>query len=311
MTRPSIAEDFALELGMPHLGRSGLNESALLKSIGHDRWHMLEQMGGVRTSDIRDAFDNRLYATYCFVELALSPERPLSFYDENDRLSFTRDLTHFGRIYLDGSYSLIEGRPFTIRCTNVFIYQLAGPQQLKMAQPENCDFDRIPALERQPDSLDACRAAKESGSFRDFDASDIDLGSHEVTYALDPDRDANGAGLIYFANFVCFLDYAERLLLNDHSAPESLIDARSTFWRRIGYFGNAPVTDHLRIAVTARARTESGRIILSFNYQVWRASDGKLILVSSASKSAPADEEARAWIRNIENHGRDDGNRAS
>jgi hypothetical protein len=42
MTQAPIAEDSTLELGMPHLGRIGLNENALLKSIGHDRWQMME-----------------------------------------------------------------------------------------------------------------------------------------------------------------------------------------------------------------------------------------------------------------------------
>src|SRR4029077_16344274 len=95
------AENFTLELGMPMLGRSGLNENALLKLIGHDRWETLSRLGGVRTSQIRDSFDNRLYATYCYVELALAPDRPLSAYDENDCLNFSRgDLCHYSRVYL-------------------------------------------------------------------------------------------------------------------------------------------------------------------------------------------------------------------
>ena len=134
-----------------------------------------------------------------------------------------------------------------------------------------------------------------------------DLGTRDATYVLDPDRDANGAGLIYFANFVCFLDYAERVLLNDRGTPASLVDARSTYWRRIGYFGNAPVTDQLRIAVCGRARCTDTLVILSFDYRVWRASDGKLILVSSSRKSAELDDSGRAWISGMNNHGRTDG----
>jgi probable biosynthetic protein (TIGR04098 family) len=148
------AEDFELELGMPLLGRNGLNESSFLKAIGHDRWQLLEQVGGVSTREIRDDFDNRLYATFCFVELMLLAERPLSAYTENEQLRFSRDLSHYGRVYLDGSYKLVDRAPFYLRCTNVFIYQLAGPQQLKMAQPDNCNFDQIPELPSQPDSLD-------------------------------------------------------------------------------------------------------------------------------------------------------------
>jgi probable biosynthetic protein (TIGR04098 family) len=300
MIRASTAEDFTLELGMPHLGRIGLNENALLKAIGHDRWLMFAQMSGVPTHEIRDAFDNRLYATYCFVELALSPERPLSYYNENDCLSFSRDLSHYGRIYLDGWYRLNNGGPFELRCTNVFIYQLAGPQQLKMAQPDNCDFDGILELPSQPDSLDLCRAAKAEGTFQGPDSNPGNLGSREVQYQLDPDRDSNGAGLIYFANFVCFLDFAERALLNDVRAPEDLIDARSTYWRRLGYFGNAQAADRLQITIDGGVRVlDNRRVSFAFDYRVSRASDGKLVLVSSSRKSAELNDTAQAWINTL------------
>jgi probable biosynthetic protein (TIGR04098 family) len=294
------AEDFNLELGMPLLGRNGLNESSFLKAIGHDRWQLLEQIGGIPTREIRDDFDNRLYATFCFVELMLSAERPLSAYTENEQLRFSRDLSHYGRVYLDGSYKLVDRAPFDLRCTNVFIYQLAGPQQLKMAQPDNCNFDQIPELPSQPDSLDMCRAAKAAGIFEGPDANNGKLGSLTVRYQLDPDRDANGAGLIYFANFVCFLDFAERALLNSLNAPGDLVDARSTYWRRLGYFGNAEATDQLDITIRGGIGTEGQFLILAFDYRVHRVSDGKLILVSSSRKSLALNDSARLWMNGLD-----------
>jgi probable biosynthetic protein (TIGR04098 family) len=294
------AEDFEVELGMPLLGRNGLNESNFLKSIGHDRWQLLERIGGVPTREIRDDFDNRLYATFCFVELMLSAERPLSSYTENERLRFSRDLSHYGRVYLDGNYKLVDQSPFDLRCTNVFIYQLAGPQQLKMAQPANCNFDLIPELPSQPDSLDMCRTAKAAGTFDGPDANNGRLGSRVVRYQLDADRDANGAGLIYFANFVCFLDFAERTLLNDLDAPADLVDARSTYWRRLGYFGNAEVTDQLDITIRGGIRRHGEFLILAFDYRIQRASDGKMILVSSARKSLALDDAGRSWMSGID-----------
>jgi probable biosynthetic protein (TIGR04098 family) len=165
-----------------------------------------------------------------------------------------------------------------------------------MSQPENLDFSQITELEAQPDSLMLCRAAKEAGTFRALDAVGADLGSREVIYPLDADRDANGAGLIYFANFVCFLDFAERVLLRDLGAPEQLMDARSTYWRRIGYFGNAEVTDKLKISIRGQARTEGELALLGFDYRVHRASDDKLILVSSVRKSAPLTDDGKNWL---------------
>jgi probable biosynthetic protein (TIGR04098 family) len=302
----TATEDLVLELGMPMLGRSGLNESALLKLIGDDRWRTLARLGGTPASQIRDAFDNRLYATFCFVELALTPDQPLSEYDEDDCLCFSRsDLSHYSQIYLDGKYELQNRGPFEIRCTNVFIYQLAGPQQLKMAQPENVDMAALSELPSQPDSLNFCRAARDTGTFLSPGETETDLGSCEITYALDPDRDANGAGLIYFANFVCFLDRAERALLSACNMPDHLIDARSTYWRRMGYFGNARVTDQLRIRVSARATIwRDSHLLLTFDYRCTRCSDGKMILISSSRKSAKLNEAGRDWIANLKSESR-------
>lgn len=297
----AATEEFSVKLGMPHLGRSGLNESALLKMVGHDRWQVFAEATGVPTDKIADAFGNRLYATFCFVELLLPPDRPLSAYDENDCLRFSRDLSHYGRIYLDGYYKLKDGGPFRVRCTNVFIYQLAGPQQLKMAQPDNCDFANIPELATQPESLNLCRAAKAEGAFQSPIPNRGNLGSRAIDYPLDPDRDANGAGLIYFANFVCFLDFAERALLNDRDAPIEMIDARSPFWRQTGYFANAMFDDRLEISITGGVEVFKDRlVVMAFDYRMSRASDGKLVLISSARKSAKLTAKAQSWIAELE-----------
>src|ERR1700758_4014011 len=225
--------DLSLELGMPHLGRNNLNENALFKTIGHDRWRMIEKAGRVKTADIRDQESNRLYATFYFVELALTPERPLSFYGENQALHFRSNLSHYEHVYLDGCYALTTGGPFNIRASNVFIYQTAGPSKLAIAPPANMCFDGIQELKSQPDSLELCRVAKKTGTFCDVMNQHLPLGCRAVTYQVDADRDVNGAGLIYFANFICFLDYAERELLGEIDMPEKLLDARSTYWRRI------------------------------------------------------------------------------
>lgn len=299
-----MTSELLLELGMPHLGRHNLNESALFKVIGHDRWRMIEQAGKVRSADIRDEEGNRLYATFFFVELALHPEFPLSFYGENQRLHFTSDLSHHERVYLDGRYVLCNGRPFAIRASNVFIYQMSGPNQLAMAAPANMSFAAIPTMASPPDSLDMCRTAKQVGGFREEDVADFPLDPIEVSYQLNPDRDMNGAGLVYFANFICILDYAEREILRQSGAPEPLVDERSTYWRRIGYFGNAKATDALQIAITSRiGELNSDRLVMSFDYRVRRSSDAKEIVVSSARKVASLDPHGKAWLNQVRERG--------
>jgi hypothetical protein len=110
---------------------------------------------------------------------------------------------------------------------------------------------------------------------------------------------------VYFANFISFLDGAERAVLKnlDHEMPPGLLDARSTYRRRIGYYGNAQSTDSLRILVTARMRAlpspRYGRLIdQAYDYRVIRTSDDKEILISSARKVSPMElgSAEEAWF---------------
>jgi len=286
---------FSLELGMPHLGRNNLSECALLRAIGHDRWRMIEQAGGVQSRHIRDEAGARLYATFFFIGIEESPQSGLSSFGENSILSFDSDLHHYSRLYLDGRHTL-RGQPqLVIRCSNVFIHQELGPSKLSLAVPANIDFSGIPELSLPPDSLDLCRKAKASGRFLDPEPGDIPLfeGEREFCHQIDADRDLNGAGLVYFANFVSFLDSTERHVLGTliDPVPASVLDARSTYWRRIGYYGNAQSSDSLHIRIKARmhiSASQAGQMLdFGFDYRIARRSDGKEILISSARKVAP------------------------
>jgi probable biosynthetic protein (TIGR04098 family) len=298
---------FDLELGMPHLGRNNLSESALFKAVGNDRWNQIERVGAVRSSLIRDDVGSRLYATFFFVEVNLPREMPLSYFGENDTIRFTANLTHFSKVYLDGWHSIAGRSEYGVRCSNVFIYQENGPSKLSLAVPVNLDFSGIPELPEKPDSLDFCRRAKASGSFFGTLPEDKPLfdGEREFVYQMDADRDLNGAGLVYFANFISFLDLAERKILSSvqNPMPDSLLDARSTYRRRIGYFGNAKSTDSLSILIRAsmhRVRGQSGPgfLDLGLDYRILRSCDNKVIVISSARKVIVLEpgSEGERWV---------------
>jgi len=302
-----MKSEFSLELGMPHLGRNNLSESALFKAIGNDRWKQIQTAGGIPTALIQDDAGSRLYATFFFLEVNYTPDHPLAAHGENETVCFETDLSHYGQVYLDGRHRLVGAPDIWVRSSNVFIYQERGPSKLSMSIPANMSFDSIPELETQPDSLTLCRQARSTGAFFQREEDDIDIfpGQREALYPLDPDRDLNGAGLVYFANFVSFLDVAERAVLKnlDHEMPPSLLDARSTYRRRIGYYGNAQSTDSLRILVNARMRSlpssRFGRLIdYGFDYRVTRTSDNKEILISSARKVSPMEPGSadEAWF---------------
>lgn len=286
---------FRLELGMPHLGRNNLSESVLFKELGHHRWKTIETLCDTRSAEWRDQLGARIYATFYYVEVHCPPTRPLSYHRENQVLSFSADLAHFGRVQLDGHFRL-ENDPSTwLRACNVFVVQEDGPSRLRITPPENLDCSRIAELPRQPDARQFCKVAQARGAFFEPEADEVSIypGWRSFGYDLDPDRDLNGAGLVYFANFIAFLDLAERRLLSAEpdALPEELLDERSTYRRKIGYYGNARSTDRLDISVRARMRVIADgdrRVLdLGLDYTVKRRSDDKLIVVSSARKSAP------------------------
>jgi probable biosynthetic protein (TIGR04098 family) len=298
----------SFELGMPHLGRNNLSESALFKVVGHHRWMQIQDLGGVPTSEIRDEAGERLYATFFFLELRLSPMTPLSAFGENTTMCFANDLSHYNKVYVDGRY-VVEGKPdHWLRCSNVFIYQERGPSKLSLSIPVTMDFTRIPAREGQPDSLDLCRQARADGTFwaPAPDERALFEGTREFVYHLDVDRDLNGAGLVYFANFLSFLDLAEREILSDleDPVPARVLDGRSTYLRRLGYFGNAQATDRLHILLAARWRLielpdGNQAIDFGFDHKIRRSSDDKVITVSSCRKVARLEpgEEGERWAQ--------------
>lgn len=301
-----MSGSFELELGMPHLGRNNLSESTLLKEIGHHRWKTIERLAQTPSSEWRDVQGARIYATFYFVEIRCPPERPLSWYGENQVLRFESDLAHYGKTQLDGHYRLEGERGLRLRACNVFVVQDDGPSRLRITPPQNLDYSQIRPLPAQPDARQMCRRARECGAFFEPEEGDVPLfdGRRGFLYQLDADRDLNGAGLVYFANFVAFLDLAERRVLaeGDRALPEEILDLRSTHRRMIGYYGNARSSDSLAIEIRARARLTDGpageRLLdLGLDYTVTRTSDGRLIVVSSARKVAPLPEGSAAEAR--------------
>ena len=301
-----MPSNLSIELGMPHLGRNNLGESALFKVIGHDRWKQIQDIGGTPSAKIRDDAGARLYATFYFLELHLSPQAPLSVHGENDRLTFQTDLTHYAKVYLDGRHVMVGDPERWIRSSNVFIYQERGPSKLSLSVPTTIDFTSIPELSETPDSLDLCRQARSKGAFFEPAPDDVALfdGRKEFVYKIDIDRDLNGAGLVYFANFLAFLDLAEREILSTlpDPVPPEILDLRSPYQRRTGYYGNAQATDRLHIFLAARVRMLRGvngcRLLdLGMDYQMRRSSDDKEILISSCRKVAPLEpgSDAERW----------------
>ena len=306
-----------LEIGMPHTGRNNLSEHALLRELGHLRWQHITAVTGVASRDVVDEDGERLYPTFYYAELGFPDARPMAGYGENDVLSVAGTLQRFGRSMLDGTYFLFPGEwptyrkiPYErldqalqdgvgyVRLSNIFVKQWRGAGWLKQSRPAHPGFDRIAELESTPDSHELITQTQERGSFLDVPGGYVPLtsGPREVLYDIVPDRDLNGAGLLYFANYPVFLDVAERQVLGDCGAlslSDDLLDRRTLQHRCIGYYSNAMANDRLRIGVQAwlenpllngASDPQTAPVRLLLNYRMQRESDARLMLISSAKK---------------------------
>jgi len=322
-----------LEIGMPLTGRNNLAETPLLQYLGDLRWRQISDLMGVPTRDIADEHGERLYATFFYVDVAFPPARPMASFGENDRLQVISSLARYGTSMVDGTCYLVSadandaardvvdadagldaaisaGVP-AARLSNIFVKQFGGAEWLKKARPAHPGFLRIAEMLDPPDSYAITKQAEQTGAFALPEAGWSPMTSGAVTreYRLLPDRDLNGAGLVYFANYPIFLDICERDVLATARLPlsDSLIDRRTVLRRRSAYLNNASAKDSLRIELEPWLRVENDAaagpdgpidLHLHVNCRIYRQSDSRLMMVSGVRKVVPSvDAGAISWLR--------------
>ncbi|MBI3820309.1 MAG: hypothetical protein HY286_16580 [Planctomycetes bacterium] len=323
MPQPVIRDEF--DLGLPHLGPFALGDSPLLKHLGHLRWLSFEKKAGVPTSRVADSKGRRLYATFYYIDINYPPAAPANMFRENDRIVVTGDLSARGRNILDGFFAIYRsgdarenewgvpdpataqkfidaGIPY-IRLSNIFIQQEQGPEKLRIGQPANADFTHINALSEMPEGNEINRSARERGFF--FPPPDGSLPAPpprlEFVHQVDPDRDVNAAGLVYFANFPTFFEVAERralAALANGGLPRDFTERRGTLRRQIGFFGNAKSSDAIKMRVQCAVDPEPRRAgdhhwgLLWFTTEVERSSDQLLIAITTANRVVALNDDA-------------------
>lgn len=301
------AFSYPLTIGLPHTNYNQLAEFLFLMQAGHLQWTSISRMLGVPLSSLRTVDGSEVYATYLYIEEEFPPGQPMSGFRLDDSCVFLNVLRSFKNISVDGRMLFaraaelpdeaeaafaadpdsFRGRFPWMRLANIFITPAGGNEFLKIAPPANVSFGAFPALPNRENAFHIVRAAEKGAGFStvgdDFSPADREPG-FAVRYAINPDRDTNGAGLVYFANYVAFMDYAERRAMAENAAKPFTADeiARRTLGRReIVYYGNVAVTDTLRIRVSMFRR---GAAEAAFRYRIERESDGRLIALSEAVK---------------------------
>jgi probable biosynthetic protein (TIGR04098 family) len=197
------------------------------------------------------------------------------------------------------SAAAAEGIP-AARLSNIFVKQFGGAEWLKKGRPAHPGFTRIPELVDPPDSYALTKEAERAGRFPIPDSTWVAMTDGAVIreYRLVPDRDLNGAGLVYFANYPMFLDICERDVLRSARVPlpDRIADCRTLVRRQSAYLNNAAAQDTLHIAMEPWLRVVERDGVLDLhlhvNYRMHRQSDNRLMMVSNADKIVPAVDPA-------------------
>lgn len=263
-----MAWQFDLTLGLPHTNHRFFSEHLLLKYAGHFQWQAIAAAAGAPLSTLRTIRGDEVYASFYYIEERIPEPVPLESFRLDDVVRFFIALRSYknvaveGRLVFDRPERLLDRErveaalapggadselPF-IRFANIFITPEKGNSRLRVAPPAQADFRDLPLLPNDDNPYHLTRAASESGTLGLLDDGWQEIGTREHRYAIDVDRDTNGAGLVYFANYVAFMDTAERLA----------IDAVPLTEREAGARKNARfATGGSRITETWTSRTRS------------------------------------------------------
>ena len=300
-----------IEIGMPLMGVGNLCENPLLKYLGDVRWRHITKLTGIASRDLVDDGGNRLYPAFFYVELRFPDSKPMGSFTENDRVVVVDKVSRFGGSILDGMTYLVPvgtknaaralgtfeqataaGIP-AVRMSNAFVMKFDGAEWLKKSRPGTGVLDAITALSEPPDSSGLAKRVQQGESLGAPGEGFVPLHREEVqfVYAIQPDRDVNGVGLLYFANYPVFLDLAERDALGRIENPWSgaSINSRSLIVRKLAYLNNASWRDAMEIRTRSWVRSvgsdlPGGQVRLATEQRMYRQSDGRMMCACWSEK---------------------------
>lgn len=293
---------YDLKLGLPQTNHRGLSEHLLLKFAGHFQWESIGAAAGVPLSTLRTMAGGEVYASFYYIEEIIPDRTPLESFGLDDELRFaialraSKNIVVEGRVVFERTGGMTDtarvnaelepsmtdhALPF-IRFANIFITPEKGNSRLRVAPPAGTNLMHLPELPNDENPYHLTRSAGEGGPLGVFDEGWVAAGDYEHRYAIDVDRDTNGAGLVYFANYLAFMDTGERLALEDVT-PGVNVSGRSVRHRRIAYYGNVDVTDTIIVRVTVLHHPEKPNA-LGLRYVIERQEDKFTICISEALK---------------------------
>jgi probable biosynthetic protein (TIGR04098 family) len=304
---------YPLRIGLPQTNARQLAEPRMLMEAGNVFWWALGEAIGRPVSALRTAAGQPVYATIYFIDEQFPPDRTLGTFHLDDQLRMLVDvrslssLSMEGRVVFDREDRLAVAddawweRPAphpTIRFGSVFA-AVDATGRLRPIRPANADASQLAPLALEAALSRHSREAEQTGRLalipEDWAGLDADGAPITVDYTIDPDRDTNAAGLVYFANYVSMLECGERAALATADGGAGVdLASRQVLARRIAYFGTARPDDRVTVAVS-RFRSPAQPDRVGLRYRLTRAADATLLCLSEAIFAVrPADASTSA-----------------
>ena len=301
---------YPLTIGLPQTNYRRFAEVRMLMEAGNFFWWALGEAIGRPVAQLRSATGQPVYATISFLEERFPDDRGLGSFGLDDRLRFLVGLRAAGPLAVEAHVVFDREHVFSaredpevwwgssppvhpqVRFVSVFASPVADGAPWQLAMPTNAILKTLEPMPHDANPLQLARSAHTTGRLGLVPEAWVGPDRDEavtVAYTIDPDRDTNAAGLVYFANYIAFIEAAEREALRA-SMPgrdawtERELAGRHLQGRRVAYYGNVSSTERLVLAVS-RFASEVDPQPIGLRTRVSRARDGSLVCLSEALMS--------------------------
>jgi probable biosynthetic protein (TIGR04098 family) len=258
-------------INMPQMAMGGLSESWLFKELGDMHWQMITDGLQCPSSGLSDATGNRLYATFTRISVS---SNALASYEEDAPFDLEGNLFRFGSGIYFSEINFTNGRArimssFSMREeSGSNVHLLKGQPKI----PPNCKIAKHRTLPLFGQEYTTVRAS--------YLSSDI----FSCEYAIIPQYDINGVGLLYFAAYPIISDICEERFASQCNL--------STTKRDVFYFRNCDRGETLIFRIHGR---QSRDLLVESETSVSRKSDGVLmarIFTTKAPLKSKNEEQA-------------------
>ncbi|MGH0028714.1 MAG: hypothetical protein ACQGVC_02915 [Myxococcota bacterium] len=321
---PASWNSYGFVTQMPHMAPGEkLSEVELLKLLAAYQWESIARVLGRKPSEIANDQGDRLYGSVIDVEVCLAPQHGLEVFGEDAEVHVRNRVSLYAKKFVEGLF-VIDDREIpdslvasiksredlpalgtSWACmTNAFIARSGGNVKLKVFKPAGVDDGGIVPMRTTPAGIQLQARAQETGEVDPLGGEPgvplLDVRPRDrIVYAIAPESDLNGAGLVYFARYEAMMNYGERIFLCEHlDTPVSteLVSCLSTEHRRALFFANASPTDRVEARVSASLLTPDQfepRTIpayrtpfkVDFRIDLYRESDRTLMASSRVRKA--------------------------